>query len=113
MKMTIDTNIMFQTFKDWNRDYYSFDGCAALLDFYDEIDPEMEFEPVAICCDCTEYGNGCACSFGDLFSDYGYLLDDDDDQSDDEPRLENLVETLDNYTAVLRVENGNYIVFSF
>ena len=63
----------------WDRDYYSVNGLDALLEYYDEIDENMEFDPIAICCDCTEYGeHGAARSFSDMINDYGYLLDRDE-----------------------------------
>lgn len=43
-----------------NRDYYTFEGLESLLNYYNEIDENMEFDCIAICCDCTEYGKGAA-----------------------------------------------------
>lgn len=127
--MTVNASIMKETFANWNCDHYSLEGCKALLTYYDEIDENMEFDPILICCDCTEYGNNCALSFSDMLSDYGYKYNFDecmeDAENDGEPvslwndeekedyYREKLIELLENYTTVLHVENGNYIVFNF
>ena len=130
MKISVDCYMMKRAFEDWNRDYYSLNGCEALLEYFDEVDENMEFDVIAICCDCTEYGeHGAACSFDNLISDYEYLLNslewmeeqktkwgadigDDFDEVKD-MYLDDLVEKLEEHTTVLRVSNGNYIVFAF
>lgn len=106
-----------------NRDYYSFSGLEALLEFYNEIiDENMELDCIAICCDCTEYGEGAACSFSDLINDYGhqytveeYKEDNNIEESeyDEIEYIAALVEVLECCTTVLNCSNGNYIVFEF
>lgn len=125
MKMTVNAWDMKQVFEKMDRDYYSMNGLDALLEYYDEIDENMEFDPIAICCDCSEFGeHGAALDFDSLISDYGYLLDrdewlDENALSPDEWEenkdlyIDALVEVLEDYTTVLHVCNGNYIVFAF
>ena len=122
MKMTVDASMMQEMFKSWDRNYYTYEGCEALLEFYDEIDENMEFDPIAICCDCTEYGENAACSFDNLISDYGYKYsveeykednDIEENDFDESDYIAVLVEVLEDETTVLHVENGNYIVFAF
>lgn len=117
MKITVDVYDMKERFVAMDRDYYSFEGLESLLDYYNEIDENMELDCIAICCDCTEYGDGVTCSFSDLIDEYGYKYpvedykeDNDIDESD---YIAALVEVLEDYTTVLHVSNGNYIVFSF
>lgn len=122
MKMTVDAGMMKEMFVNYDRDYYSFSGLETLLDYYDEIDENMEFDPIAICCDCTEYGENAACSFDSLISDYGYKypveewLEDnalEKNEFDNDLYIDSLVERLEDETTVLHVPNGNYIVFAF
>ena len=125
MKMTVNAWDMKEIFKKMDRDYYSMNGLDALLDFYNEIDEDMEFDPIAICCDCSEYGeHGAALSFDDLISDYSYLLDRDEwlDENDLEPEewddnkelyIEDLVNAIERNAIVLHICNGNYIIFAF
>ena len=114
MKKTININDLYNEFKDHDRDYYSYEGYEALLNYYDEIDPDMELDVIGICCQCTEYGKSAAYSISDMIADYGYLINDDID--DDIPRddyIEELVDALEERTTVLKLDNGNYIVFTF
>lgn len=129
MKMTIDAWDAKRVFQSMDRDYYSLNGLEALLDWYDEVDENIEFDPIGICCDCTEYGDyGAAYSIEDLINDYSSVLDYDefraeaeaegelDDLDEEEVKelyLEALIEELEARTTVLRVCNGNYIVFDY
>ena len=122
MKMTVDAGMMKEMFVSCDRDYYSYSGLETLLDYCDEIDENIEFDPIAICCDCSEFGENCALSFSDLINDYGYLypvdewLDDNaltENEFDDDLYMDSLIEQLEDYTTILRVPNGNVIVFAF
>lgn len=122
MKITVDVYDMKERFVAMDRDYYTFEGLESLLDFYNEIDENMELDVIAICCDCTEYGEGAVCSFDDLISEYGYKypveewLDDnalEENEFDNDLYIDSLVERLEDETTVLHVANGNYIVFAF
>lgn len=122
MKITVDVYDMKERFEAMNRDYYTYEGLESLLSYYDEIDENKEFDVIAICCDCTEYGNGAACSFSDLINEYGYKYpvdeyrednDIDENSFDESDYIAALVEVLENHTTVLQVANGNYIVFEF
>lgn len=122
MKITVDVYDMKERFEALDRDYYTYDGLEALLDYYDEIDENMEFDAIAICCDCTEYGEGAACSLEDLKNDYGYKypveewLEDnalEENEFDIDLYIDSLVERLEDETTVLYVSNDNYIVFAF
>ena len=74
MKMTIDAMFAKSIMKDYDRDYYTTTALEAILDFYDEIDDDTEFDPIEICGDWNEYGDNCALTLSDLFDDYGYLI---------------------------------------
>ena len=123
MKTTVDIYDMKKRFIELDRDYYTFDGLEALLDYYDQVDENMEFDPIAICCDCTEYGDGkmvnAVLSFDDLVNDYGYLypseewLEDNGAELDKDLYVDSLVKRLEDKTTVLHLPNGNYIVFAF
>ena len=121
MKITIDVSTMQNRFAACGRDYYSLEGYEALLAYYNDIDPNMELDAVAICGDCTEYGEGACCSFDDLINDKGYAYpiedykaDNDietDDEFDQDDYIVALVKKLEQRTTVLHVSNGNYIIF--
>lgn len=113
MKITVDVYDMKERFVAMDRDYYTFEGLESLLDYYDEIDENMELDCIAICCDCTEYGEGAACSFDDLINEYGYKYPVEENEFDNDLYIDSLVERLEDETTVLHVANGNYIVFTF
>ncbi len=123
MKIEVTTAIAMEWFRNWNRDYYTWEGMDAILEYYDEVDPDMPFNVVDICCECTEYGAGAACSWEDFIRDYedyypreeyreDNYLDENDELYDDE-YIEQLAEKLESYKTVLHADNGNYVVFEF
>lgn len=119
MKITIDAYDMKAAFERCNRDYYSIEGCEALLDYYNVIDENMELDAIAICCECSEFGENCALSFDDLIGDYDYLAIESmnnpyewENLTEDE-KTTMIIEELEDCTTVLYASNGNYIVFTF
>lgn len=121
MKYTLNCYDAKRIMQDCDRDYYSINGLDALLEYYDEVDPDAEFDPIAICCDCTEYGDhGAVCSYADLINDFGYIYSVSDymedtgaDKYDEDSYITALIEVLERHTTVLHLCNGNYIVFTF
>ena len=117
MKITIDAAMAKERFKRYNRDYYSLEGLKTIVGFYDEIDENMEFDAIAICCDCSEYGKNCCLSFSDMISDYeSVVIEDYADRwhdMDEKEKVCAIVDELERRTTVLHVSNGNYIVFKF
>lgn len=115
MKMTVNAWDMKRVFAEMGLDYYSMAGLDALLEYYDE------FDPIAICCDCTEYGaHGAICSMANMIADYSYIYPVEEWQEDNGGAEYNeaeyiaaLVEQLECRTTVLDLSNGNYIVFAF
>lgn len=90
--MMIDNEYDLQRiFASWDRDYYSLDGYRAILDYYNEIDSELDV--IAICGDFTEYSVDEllyyyeATDFETWLNDNGYvadwLYDNDFDDIDD------------------------------
>jgi hypothetical protein len=85
------------------RDVFSYEAITALFEWYDELSEscDIEFDPVAITCDWSEYDvNG-------LFVDYGYLLDEDERHNTDR-----LIEALEENTTVIRLKT-TYLIEAF
>ncbi len=56
MKLTITEGTFINTFKSYGRaDQFSREALGLLFDYYEELDPEMELDVIAICCDWAEY----------------------------------------------------------
>ena len=117
MKITVEAAIAKRLFERYDRDYYSIEGLETIIDYYDEIDDSMEFDVIAICCDCHEFGENCALSFSDMISDYETMVIDEyaDSWHDmyEKEKVCAIVDELERRTTVLHVSNGNYIVFNF
>ena len=122
MTKTLNVYDMKDEFIKMNIDYYSFSGLEALLEYYNEIDENTKLDCIAICCHCTEYGEGAAYSLADLINDYGYEYTVEEYKQDnniegseyDEIKyIAALVKVLECYTTVLQCSNGNYIVFDY
>ena len=63
-----------KSFDDVNRSSnFSVAGRKALFEMLEEINPDMELDPIAICCDFTEYP-----SLEEWKEDYGYEPHDED-----------------------------------
>lgn len=114
MKMTIDASIMMDMFKSYDRDYFSWGACEELLNYYDEIDENIEFDPIAICCEWSEYGNTPCLTWNDLINDYGYLLEgeleDDEninlDEIDNATKCDMIMDILEDKTTIIRLDDS-------
>lgn len=117
MKITVNAAMMKEYFVKYDRDYYTMEALETLLKWYDDIDENMEFDPIAICCDWSEYGNTPCLTYDDLMSDYEYLLDkweyDRDPWRDEETaamteteRMDKLMELLEEQTTVIRLSDS-------
>lgn len=114
MKMTIDAGIMKDMFVNYNRDYFTFEALDALIDFYDEVDPNYEFDVIGICCEWNEYGKTPCLNWQNFISDYSYLLDEEEELEEDEEtqewseeeKIEAIIEALEDKTTVIRLSNS-------
>ena len=105
MKKTIDVQDFIQAFRDCNRaDNFSIAGLKALFDMFEEIDPDMELDVIAICCDYSES------NFQDIADDYDIDLSD---CADDEERFNTVLEYLQDETHVVYTDcDDNVIVYA-
>lgn len=108
MKMTIDANMMKEMFKNWNRDYYTYEACEALESWYDEVDSSFDFDVIGICCDWNEYGETPCLTWENFLSDYKYILDDidDSDEMTEEEKIDAIIEELEDRTMVIKLSNS-------
>ena len=104
--MTIDANMMKEMFKSRNRDYYTYEACEALEEWYDEVDPDFEFNVIAICCEWNEYGDTPCLTWKNFINDYEYLLEDIEKQLTDEEKIDLIIETLEDRTSVIKLSNS-------
>lgn len=116
MKITVDAAMMKEMFVNYGRDYYTMEALETLLEWYDKIDENMEFDVIGICCDWNEYGDTPCLTWDDFLSDYSYVLeryesdriewDDHIDELDKEEKVDLLIDLLDDVTTVIRLRNS-------
>ena len=94
---TLTKSEFVRRFLEIRPDNFSREGLEALYDDLEELSEGMgeaiEFDPIAICCDYTEYD-----SIEEAIEDY--------------PSVENF-DHLDDLTDVLKLENGKLVVRNF
>ena len=105
MKQTINQYQFADQFSKIRPDNFSRAALFALFDYYTEVEEdsgeELEFDPIAICCDWSEYPSALVAA-----EDFGFEPNDDDDN--EEAALEWLREN----TQVIGA-GGSVIVLSF
>lgn len=96
MKRTIEKFDFVYEFRKIRPKAFSREGLAALYDYFEELeqetDDEIEFDPVAICCEFSEYD-----CLADVISDY------------DNNNIRSL-EDLKDYTTVIRIPDTDRII---
>ena len=79
MKLAIDTASQFrdQFAQCGRKDQFSYEALGLLFDYLEEIDPDMELDVIAICCDYSEE------SAADIARNYSIDMNDADPEADD------------------------------
>ena len=55
MKQTVTKSMFRDAFQSIRPENFTYEGLGALYDYLEEIDENMEFDVIAICCDFSEY----------------------------------------------------------
>ncbi len=99
MKNTIDIYEFSNWFTANRPNHYSRAGLAGLFDYFEEYEDStgehIEFDPIAICCEYTEFEN----------LDEFHCSYDDEDYPD--------IEAIREYTEVIELGNGSFIIRDF
>lgn len=110
MKQTLNSYDFVNLFLQRCPNSFSRPALFALFDYYGEIDreagDEIEFDPVSICCDWTEYS--CATEAAEA---YGWESGEADDEKNDTSEREAL-QYLHDETTVLELSSG-FVVLNF
>jgi len=76
MKQTLSKDMFRFQMNQIRPNNFSYEGQGVLFDYLDEIDSELEFDPIAICCDFSQ----CSLNeFLDAFNDVDATKEMDDD----------------------------------
>ena len=77
MKTTVTLSNFRDAFRACDRqNQFSYEALGLLFDYFEELDPDMELDPIAICCDYSED------SPADIARNYDDAPDDADDVAD-------------------------------
>lgn len=110
MKQTVNQHQFIDQFKAIRPDNFSRAALFALYDYYRDSEEstgeEIEFDPIAICCDWTEYE-----SATEAAEAYGWEAEEASDEKNDTSEREAL-QYLHDETTVLELEKG-YVVLNF
>ena len=105
MKDTINKDQFINWFRssDTYRNNFSYEGLSSLFDYLEEIEEstgeELEFDPIALCCEFSEYD-----SLEDLIDDYIGGI----------PTVVNDIEYFENRTTVIPIkETKGFIIQQF
>ena len=94
---TVTRHTFIDTFRKLRPNNFSYDGLNALFDFYEELEDgtgeQIEFDPIAICCEWSEYD-----SFEEIKENYEGIKTEED---------------LHAHTQVIPLDNGGYILLDF
>ena len=98
--------VNFNQFNDWftrsssYKDNFSYEGRKALFDYLEELEDDtgekIEFDPIALCCEYSEYEN-----IQEFWNDY---------DKEDYPTIDKIEDN----TAVIKIQDSNkFIIQSF
>lgn len=99
MKRTIDLSKFRDAFERMGRkENFSYEGLELLFNYFEEVDENMELDPIAICCDFNED------TWQAIANDYSIDLDEEDD---DETKENLVVDYLQDKTLFIgKTETG-------
>lgn len=115
VKTHISDSELFHDLKAMGRDNFSYDGAKALTEYLEQLSEDIgeniEYDPIAFCCDFAEYLEK---EFQDLAAEYSNHDDcpQADDYDDIDDFKDDLVEWLQEQTTVIEF-NGGLIIQAF
>jgi hypothetical protein len=100
MKQTLTKDMFRFQMNQIRPDNFSYEGQGELFDYLDETDSELEFDPIAICCDFSQ------CSIAEFEESYSVEVEDN----------ESILEAVENHVSkhgfwFAFVEDGKEIIF--
>jgi hypothetical protein len=104
MKTTIQNASQFRDrFEQCGRgNQFSYEALGLLFDYFEDIDPDMELDVIAICCEYAES------SLSEVAASYNI----DIEGLEGEARIEAVVEHLENHTSIVGMVNDETVVYT-
>jgi len=105
MKQTINLSDFRDAFQNMDRkENFSYEGLELLFDMFEENDPEMELDVIAICCEYYEN------DWQTIAREYDIEFDDEDD---DEAKKETVREYLNDNTFLVGETDQGFVYQAF
>lgn len=108
---TITVNELKQDMQQAGRDNFSHVGYQAIIDYYEELGENVEFNPVGIDCTFVEYDLSDSDDRQTILNDYGYLVEDQE-FSDEDSKIEAIMDCIEEHTLVIS-HDPNCFVFDY
>lgn len=110
MKKTVSLSEFRNSFKDYDRDNYTYEGYEALYNWFEEYDEcsgsETELDVIAICCDFTEYSTADEAA-SEYFEYEGMVFDDEGNETETAEEVEKkALNFLNDNTMVIVFDSG-------
>lgn len=105
MKQTLNLSQFRDQMNAIRPDNFSYEGLGVLFEYLDEMDSELEFDPIAICCDFSQ------CSLEEFEQAYSQSIEiyHDTSQEDKKQIIQDYIEVNGFWFAF--VEDGKEIIF--
>lgn len=100
MLQVVTKSMFLDAFARLRPDNFTNDALSALYDYFEEIDPGMYLDIVAICCDYSQYPSAVEAA-----QDMGW-----ERPSHEEDAEESAAQWLNDRAEMIRVENGSVVV---
>lgn len=106
MKQTLTKDMFRFQMNQIRPDNFSYEGQGELFDYLDETDSELEFDPIAICCDFSQ------CSLDEFLDSYDVVDADTDYFTNDDAKRDAIQKHIEqNGFWFAFVEDGKEIIF--
>lgn len=94
----------------FNRDYFSYHGYQALIDFYEEMDEDVAVDPIAISCEWCEEDPI------EIYDKYSYFLNhietpNTEDDVQYQEWIAQFIDELNEFTWAQLLDNGSVLYF--
>lgn len=104
MKQTVNFHLFADAFRNYDRaDNFSYDGLKELFNWCEDVDPEMELDVIALCCDWTEVSD-----MEELRREYLHVLE----ALPEDATFDDCAEELENHTSVIRLPKSPSIIIA-
>lgn len=109
MKMTLNFSQFYDNWPESRKEQFSYGALRAIFDYLEQYEEdageEIEYDPIAICCEYTEYETALEGA-----KEYGFEPDEEDSE---EKQEEAALEYLEERTTVLPCGSGGIVIAQF